>query len=256
VSRDRPIPDVSVIVPAYNEIRCIAATIGEIQAYFESRGLTHEIIVSADGDDGTREKVAELAASSPALAVIGHRTRRGKGRGVREAMQLARGRIVGFVDADQKTPIDELDQVLPRFQAGYDVVIGSRGMPESRIEQPQPWHRRLGAKGFALFMHSVVGLHDIPDTQCGLKFFRRETSLDLFARQRIDGYMFDVEILYLAERSGYRIAQVPVRWRDDGDSRLQLLVGNVRNMVDIFGIRFRVYPPIPAVAPGNVTERS
>jgi dolichyl-phosphate beta-glucosyltransferase len=238
LSSQPPTPDVSVIVPAYNEVRRIVATIEEIQAYFHGRQQPHEIIVSADGDDGTREKVSGMAAGDPRLAVIGHKERGGKGRGIREAMQLTRGRIVGFVDADQKTPIEEFDKVSAELDAGSDVVIGSRAMQQSTIERAQPLHRQIGSRGFGMFMRTVVGLPGIPDTQCGFKFFRREIALDLFTRQRIDGYMFDVEILYLARRSGYRIAQVPVRWRDDGDSRLQLVAGNIRNVLDLFRIRF------------------
>jgi dolichyl-phosphate beta-glucosyltransferase len=180
--------------------------------------------------------VKELAAADPRLTVVGNDDRRGKGYGVRQGMELARGEIVGFVDADNKTPITEFDLFEPHFVNGAEVVIGSRAMTASRIERPQPWYRRIGAKVFALGMHSVIGLHDIADTQCGFKFFRRDVAADLFSRQRIDGYMFDVEILVLATQLGYRIIQVPVRWRDDGDSRLELVRGNVRNMVDLMRI--------------------
>jgi len=230
---------ITVIVPAYNESERIAATIEEVQAYFDARHLSCEVIVSADGDDGTRERAAEAGrAQGVRLTVLGHPERAGKGRGIREAMAVAQGTVVGFVDADQKTPIDEFDKVKPLLDAGAEVVVGSRALKESRIERPQPWHRRVGSRAFAFAMHTVVGLRDVPDTQCGFKFFPRTVGTDLFSRQQIDGYMFDVEILYLAQRSGYRIAQVPVRWRDDGDSRLQLVTGNIRNLLDLFRIRF------------------
>jgi dolichyl-phosphate beta-glucosyltransferase len=229
---------VTVIVPAYNEVRRIAATIREIAGYFERRQQTCEIIVAADGTDGTREAASALIPTTPMLTVIGHSDRCGKGRGIREAVRMARGKIIGFVDADQKTPIDEFDKFKPLFLEGADLVIGSRALQDSMIEKAQPLHRRLGSRVFSLVMHTVVGLSRIPDTQCGFKFFRREVALDLFIRQRIDGYMFDVEILYLAQRSAYRIDQVPVRWRDDGDSRLQLVAGNIRNVMDLFRIRF------------------
>jgi dolichyl-phosphate beta-glucosyltransferase len=240
--------DVTVIVPAYNEVRRIVATIEEIQTYFRTAGRTCQIIVSADGTDGTREAAAALVPTDPHLIVIGSEERGGKGRGVRNAVHRATGRIIGFVDADQKTPISEFDKFWAAFEAGADVVIGSRGLRESRIEKPQSWYRRVGSRGFAMFMHTVVGLVTIPDTQCGFKFFRADVARTLFARQRIDGYMFDVEILYLAERLRYRIAQVPVRWRDDGDSRLNLLAGNLKNVRDIFRIRFArgVTPPLGA----------
>ena len=192
--------DVTVIVPAYNEVRRIAATIEEIRTYFRSAGLTCQIIVSADGDDGTRETAAAESRPDDPIIVIGSAARGGKGRGIRGAVPLATGRIIGFVDADQKTPVSEFDKVRPAFEDGADVVIGSRGLRGSQIENPQPWYRQAGSRGFAVFMHTVVGLGSIPDTQCGFKFFRADVARTLFARQRIDGYMFDVEILYLAER--------------------------------------------------------
>ncbi len=230
-------PVLSLIFPAYNEAQRIADTVGEAQSYFQERQLAYEIIVSADGTDGTREIVEEMAKSDVAIRVIGSAERRGKGYGIREAIPLTRGEFVGFADADNKTPITELDKILPLLPT-HNVVIGSRGLRESRIEQAQPFYRQLGSKGFGVFMHLVTGLSDIVDTQCGFKFFQRPVALDLFARQRIDGYMFDVEILYLARKAGYSIAQVPVRWRDDGDSRLQLLSGNIRNAIDVFKICF------------------
>jgi dolichyl-phosphate beta-glucosyltransferase len=232
---------VSVVVPAYNEVKSITATLREICAYFAIKPYDFEIIVVADGDDGTRELATELALTEPRMTVIGSPERRGKGRGVREGVGRARGDIVGFVDADNKTPITEFDKFEAEFAEGVDVVIGSRAMRDSRVERRQPLYRRVGSKVFALGMHTLVGLNQIVDTQCGFKFFRRAAADDVFGRQRIDGYMFDVEILHIAAAGGYRIAQVPVRWRDDGDSRLQLVRGNLRNLADLLRIRFGRY---------------
>ena len=238
---------VSVIVPAYNEVGRIEGTLGEIFGYFAGRSTAVEIIVVADGDDGTAVLVERMAAGEPRLRAIAHSGRRGKGVAVREGVAAARGDIVGFVDADDKTPISEFDKFVPLLTGPnrFDVVIGSRAMRDSRVERRQPWYRRLGSTMFAVAMHAVVGLDAIVDTQCGFKFFQRDVAADLFGRQRIDGYMFDVEILALASQSGYRVAQVPVRWRDDHDSRLQLVRGNVRNGMDLLRIglgRFRARP--------------
>ena len=229
---------ISLILPAYNEVNSIAATIHEARDYFTQHQLTHEIIVAADGDDGTSELIAKMAETDPTLKVIGGRQRLGKGRGIRQAAALATGTIIGFVDADNKTPIHEFDKVAPLIHAGYEVVIGSRKLNQSQIARPQPLYRRIGSSGFRLLKDAIIGLPDIADTQCGFKFFERSAAAELFARQRIDGYMFDVEMLYLADSLGYRIAQVPVSWRDDGDSRLALVSGNVRNVIDLFRIRF------------------
>lgn len=245
-------PELSIVVPAYNEVRRIAGTLAAITAHLRARGLAYEVLVAADGTDGTREAAAAVAAADPRVSVFGQPGRGGKGRGVRLGVQRARGRLVGFVDADDKTPIEELDRLLPLLDQGWDVVIGSRGQADSRIERRQPWYRHVGSRAFRLLMHAATGLWQLSDTQCGFKFFRGEVARDLFARQVIDGYMFDVEILYLAARAGYRVREVGVRWRDDGDSRLDLVAGNWRNLRDVLGIRLRRYPPPapPAAAPG------
>ena len=235
-------PYLSVIVPAYNEVRVIGRTLGAIRSYLDRRGFAYELVVSADGDDGTREAAAALARGDPRVRVVGSAERGGKGRGIRRAVGLCSGKVIGFVDADYKTPIEELDKLLPWLGDGYDIVIGSRNVKESSIEVSQPFYRRLGSRAFTVGMHLIVGLRDIRDTQCGFKFFRGDVARDLFGRQRIDGYMFDVEILHLAQCAGYRIKEVGVRWRDDGDSRLQLVAGNWRNFVDLLRIRFGKAP--------------
>lgn len=229
---------ITLIFPAYNEAARIANTVSAAVRYFENQDLDYEIIVSADGDDGTRELVTRMSQANFRLRAIGNVERCGKGYGIRQAVAIARGDIIGFADADDKTPITELDKFLPYLQDGWHAVIGSRGQSESVIERQQPWYRRIGSKGFGVFMHIVMGLWDISDTQCGFKFFGGDVARDLFSRQKIDGYMYDVEILYLARCTGYRIRQVPVHWRDDGDSRLNLIAGNIRNVLDILKIRF------------------
>jgi dolichyl-phosphate beta-glucosyltransferase len=230
-------PYLSVIVPAFNEANSIMHTLAAMHDFFVDRSYTYEIIVSADGNDGTRKLVADVAARDSRLQVIGRVERGGKGRAIREGVKRARGEIIGFVDADYKTPIEEIDKLLPWLHRGYDLSIGSRAVADSRIEVRQPVVRRLGSNAFALAMHLVIGLWNVRDTQCGFKFFRAAVARDLFARQRINGYMFDIEVLYLAQIAGYRLKEVGIRWRDDGDSRLRLIAGNWRNFVDILRIR-------------------
>jgi dolichyl-phosphate beta-glucosyltransferase len=230
-------PDISLILPAFNEARAIAITIAEAVDYFTSRGLRYEIIVAADGGDGTREIVRQMARKNPALQAIGSEARRGKGIGIREAVAMAAGAIIGYADADNKVPIDEFDKFRPWLDGGNEVVIGSRARGSgASIEKAQPLYRRVGSVGFGWFMQTVVGLPGISDTQCGFKFFQHAAAKELFRRQKVDAYMFDVEILAIARRLNYRIQQVPIRWRDDADSRLNLVRGNLRNVRDIFRI--------------------
>ncbi|MBZ5602434.1 MAG: glycosyltransferase family 2 protein [Acidobacteriia bacterium] len=232
-----PRPHISLILPAFNEAATIARTVGEAAAYFTRRGWIYQIIVAADGEDDTRAIAARIALENPAVAVTGNRERLGKGRGVRTAMAHATGDIVGFADADNKVPIQEFDKFQAKFAGGFDIAIGSRALDPSMVRQPQPWYRRIGSRGFAIALHAILGLAEFPDTQCGFKFFRREIAERIFRLQKIDGYMFDIEILALAQKMGLRVAQIPVEWRDDRDSRLELVRGNMQNLRDVFRIR-------------------
>jgi dolichyl-phosphate beta-glucosyltransferase len=233
-------PDISLILPAYNESKTIVNTVREAHAYFQSRKLSSQIIVSADGNDGTREKSAELAGEIPGIIVLGSPQRSGKGRGIRLGVEQATGVIIGFADADNKVPIEEFDRFLPLLRGKADVAIGTRKRGASTIEKPQPLYRRIGGRAFYFVMQSFIGLPGVADTQCGFKFFRHELAKAVFAAQEIDGYMYDVEILALALRMGAKLEQVPIRWRDDADSRLDLVSGNIQNMKDILRIRRRL----------------
>jgi dolichyl-phosphate beta-glucosyltransferase len=244
----------SLIVPAFNEAGTIARTLGLMRDYLQGRGYAWEIIVSADGTDGTRERAAEFASGDPRIVVIGTPERRGKGRGVRDGVLQAKGQLIGFVDADYKTPMEELDKILPAFDEGFDVVIGSRRVGDSKIVRPQKLYRRLGSKAFAKVMRAIVGLHGIHDTQCGFKFFTRDAARRVFGIQQINGYMFDVEILRLAKRLGYSIKEVGVRWQDDGDSRSPMISGTIRHARDLLSIRFMKYPNWPGGDPSRQTN--
>ncbi len=233
----------SLIVPAFNEERRLGITLEATHSYLERFNFQWELIVVDDGSsDQTSAVVESFKRVVPSISLVRNDTNCGKGYSIRRAVAKARGSVIGFMDADYKTPIEELEKVLPELEAGYHIVIGSRGLPGARMENPVSWLRLIGSRVFGIIMHAIVGLRDIPDTQCGFKFFRKEIALDLFTRQILDGYMFDVEILYLSEKSGYRIKQIPIRWIFDPDSRLRLIRGNVTNMIGLFRIRLNHYP--------------
>jgi dolichyl-phosphate beta-glucosyltransferase len=240
-------PYLSLIVPAFNESGTIARTLELMKDYLEKRGWGWEIIVSADGTDGTRERAKEFGAGDSRIVVIGTPERRGKGRGVRDGVLQAKGRFVGFVDADYKTPMEEVEKILPAFDQGFQVVIGSRRVGDSKIVRPQKLYRRVGSRVFASIMRAVVGLYGIQDTQCGFKFFTQVAARRIFSIQQINGYMFDVEVLRLARKLGYEIKEVGVRWQDDGDSRSPMISGTFRHARDLLRIRMLRYPQLGAV---------
>src|SRR5437763_1651193 len=159
--------DISLILPAYNEARVIPHTIGEAVKYFTEHGLRYEIIVAADGSDGTREIVREMARENPALQAIGKDGRRGKGLGIREGVAVARGTVIGYADADNKVPIEEFEKFRPVLAAGIEVVIGTRRGGGAAIERPQSLFRRIGSRGFLWFMQTVVGLPGVNVSRCG-----------------------------------------------------------------------------------------
>jgi glycosyltransferase involved in cell wall biosynthesis len=231
-------PYLSIIVPAYNEAGSLKRTCAAMRSFLDAQGYLYEVILASDGGDETPAIAAEIASDWPNLALSLESGRHGKGHGIRRGAALANGDIVGFMDADYKTPIEEITRLLPWLVVGYDLAIGSRGVASSRIERRQPWFRRLGSRGFGVLMHAVVGLPELVDTQCGFKFFTRRAAVDIFSRTQIDGYMCDIEILYLANQLGYRVKEIGVVWSDDGDSRLDLVRGNMRNVIDLLRIRF------------------
>jgi glycosyltransferase involved in cell wall biosynthesis len=257
-------PELSIIIPAYNEAATIVRTLTLVRDYLEREETSFEVILAADGNDGTREKARELVGDDDRFTILGLPDRGGKGRGIRSGVQIAQGQVIGFIDADYKTPIEEIEKLLPWLEQGFDLAIGSRGMGDSKIERRQKLYRRIGSRVFAFGMRTVTGIREIIDTQCGFKVFTRRAAQDIFSRQKIDGYMFDVEILRLAQVLGYRIKEVGIRWQDYGDSRLDLIAGNWRNARDILKIGFsrfrlpeaREIPVEPAVAEGSATRQT
>jgi dolichyl-phosphate beta-glucosyltransferase len=212
-------PALSIVIPAFNEAERLPRTLDRLAAHFAGR-TDHEVLVV---DDGSRDDTAARAEAAGAT-VLRNEANRGKGYSVRRGMLAARGRRRLMTDADLSTPIEELGRLAARMDEGYDVVIGSRALPGSRIEVHQPWYRENMGRLFNLFVRTLVvpGIHD---TQCGFKLFSAEAANAVFSAARLDGFSFDVEALFLAARRGCRIAEVPVLWRNDAASRVSLRRG-------------------------------
>jgi dolichyl-phosphate beta-glucosyltransferase len=231
----------SVVVPAYQEARRLPATLASVTAYLDARRRPYELIVV---DDGSQDATAEVATRS--MAGLGERGRllrlpanRGKGAAVRAGVRAARGEHVLVTDADLSTPIEELEALERACAAGADVAIGSRALDRSLIAVRQPLLREWSGRVFNLVVQ-LLALPGIQDSQCGFKLFRGETAQDLFSRVRSDGFGFDVEVLAVAKHLGYRIAEVPVRWRNDDDSRLSLARGAAA-FVDPLRVRLGIW---------------
>ena len=228
----------SIVLPAYNEAQRLAASLDKVLQYARQLGGNTEIIVVNDGSsDSTAEIVRRYAKQQPALRLIENPGNRGKGFSVRNGMLHASGDVLLFTDADLSSPIREADKLFAALQAGADVAIGSRWVRKELQVKRQPIHRRIMGRIFNLALRLVLGL-DFKDTQCGFKAFRRSAAEQVFPRQRIERWGFDPELLFLAQRAGLRIAEVPVEWAHRTGTHISPLRDGLRMFVELFKIRW------------------
>jgi dolichyl-phosphate beta-glucosyltransferase len=233
-----PAPAVSVIIPAYDEAERISAYLDAIQRYFTARGERYEVLVV---DDGSRDDTAGLVrgrmARDPNLGLVHYPRNRGKGFAVRVGMLAARGALRIFADADGSTPIEELARLRGPIESGaVSVAIGSRALSSAdvqRVVKPHRWLLGQCFRGLRMLFLQV----GVIDSQCGFKLFTAEAAIELFSAAKIDGFAFDVEILYLAVRAGLRIREVPVNWFDSPSTRVNLWIDPLQMLRDTMRIQ-------------------
>lgn len=218
-------PRLSLVVPAYNEERRLGPSLGRLLAFAAAQGYPVEIIIVDDGStDRTADLVREAAAGAPSgvsLRLMQHEHNLGKGAAVRTGCLAAAGEFVAYLDADLATPPEETLKVLLALEEGADVAAGSRRQPGGYdMRSSRPIHRRALGAAYSRAQRLLL-MPDIVDSQCPLKGFRREAARQVFAQQRLSGWAFDAEVLFLARRLGLRLAQVPVEWRHVAGSRLR-----------------------------------
>jgi glycosyltransferase involved in cell wall biosynthesis len=231
-------PELSVIIPAYNEEKRLPKTLERIHNYLQATGLRAEVIVVDDGStDGTARLVAEWQQRYPELRLISNGENHGKGFSVRHGMLEARGDIALFTDADLSAPIEEADHLLKRLtDREYDGAIGSRALNRKLIEVRQSSLREMAGIIFNRVVRLIAGI-PFADTQCGFKAFRREKARVVFEQQRIEGFGFDPEILFLAQRHGLRVAEIPVRWAHDPATKVNVISDSIRMFINLLEIR-------------------
>ncbi len=222
--------DLSVAITAFNEAARLPLSLERLIPYLQARGRPFEIVVNDDGSsDATAEVVRDFERRYPGQVRLVHalgNQNQGKGAGIRRAVLASRGRYVLFSDADFSTPIDELPRLIAPLQDGYDVAIGSRIQPDgSDMRNSQPVYRRLFGMLFQRMRDPLI-VRGIKDTQNGFKAFRGDVARELFRDSRLSSIIFDVEVLFLAQRRGYRIAEVPVEWTNAGGSRMRVTAGH------------------------------
>ena len=229
------------MIPAYNEGRRLGGTLEKVLAYVDRQKWPAEIIVVNDGSrDNTAEIAREFAQKNPILRLVENPGNRGKGYAVRNGMLNATGEVLLFSDADLSSPIEEAPKLFAAIGAGADVAIGSRWLKAELQTERQPGYRQLFGRIFNLLLRAILGLK-FKDTQCGFKAFTRRAALEIFPRQKIERWGFDPEILFIAQKHGFKIAEVPVEWAHDPGTRISPLRDGTRMFFEMLKIRWNAW---------------
>ena len=237
------LPETTIVIAAYNEEKRLAASLRKIQAYQAAREQAVEIIVVDDGStDNTALMVVALCLEVQGLRLISYPKNRGKGYALRTGVLSSRGSMVLLSDADLSTPIEELETLRQHITAQtHHIAIGSRALALSEIVQAQPlWRRGLG-RLFNAIVRALV-LEGFHDTQCGFKLFTGEAAKVLFEAAQIDRFAYDVEILALAQKNGYRVAEVPIKWTNSAGSKVRPVLDSLQMLSDLVKIRLAASP--------------
>ena len=225
----------SVVIPAYNEENRLPKTLKAVDEYLRTQSYEYEIlVVNAGSTDRTKELVQGAMRNVQNLNIMDVENR-GKGYAVKEGMLRARGQYRMFMDADNSTSIDQIEKMWPEFERGFDVVIGSRDIKGAVIAVPQVWWRRRLGDVFNLIVQLCSGLWGIWDTQCGFKGFTGKAAQVIFSRSTINQWAFDVEVLVIARKFGYRIKEVPITWKNDPESKVRLK-GMIQMLLEVLQI--------------------
>ncbi len=233
------IPYLSIVVPAYNEALRLPPTLEKLAEFGRDFGRSHEVLIIVErSTDGTLDIAARFAAQQAHFQAVDNGVQRGKGCAVRSGMLRARGEYVFYMDADLSVPLAAVPEFLVRFESAprADVLLGNRQHAMSRISRRQAWLRRTMGQSFNRIL-KTCGLASLHDTQCGFKAFRREAAREIFSRQTIDGFAFDVEVLLLAERLGCKIADLPVEWINSPESKVRILHDSLAMLRDTLRVR-------------------
>jgi glycosyltransferase involved in cell wall biosynthesis len=230
-------PELSIIIPSYNEEQRLPGTLDRIAGYLSASGIPAEVLVV---DDGSKDATAAVAESYrekiPGLRVVANGVNRGKGFSVKHGMQEARGRIALFTDADLSAPIEEAGKLIDAL-ANHDVAIGSRAIDRSLITEHESAFREFAGIIFNKIVRIILWLPFV-DTQCGFKAFRREDCGIIFEQQTIERFGFDPELLYLARHHGLHAVEIPVRWGHSHATKVSMMRDSIQMFVDVFIIRW------------------
>jgi len=229
------LPLLSIVIPAYNEEHRLPPSLQKIHTFLEAQPYSSEVVVIENGSqDRTLEVVSKYVEQMPTLRVL-RETGRGKGLAVRRGMLEARGEYRFICDADLSMPIEQVNRFIPPLLPHPDVVIASREIPGAK-RYHEPTYRHLIGRVFNAIVRWMA-LPGLQDTQCGFKCFQAQAADEVFSRQTLAGWSFDVEVLFIARKLGYQVKEVPIDWYYDPGSRVSLFKDSLQMFLDLISIR-------------------
>jgi len=230
---------ISIVIPVYNEEKRIIPTLKSIINYFSQKEISYEVVIADDGStDNTVKLIEDIKNDYPEISIFKMGRNSGKGRAVREGMLKGKGDYILFMDADSSTAIEEFEKFLPSLKQHKDVIIGTRKAKGANIIEYQPFFREFMGKGFTWLSKAVTGAK-VSDFTCGFKCFSRKAAKAVFSKAIIDDWSFDAEILFLAEKFGYKITEIPVRWKNDRASKVNMLRDTINSLKGL--LRLQIY---------------
>lgn len=231
----------SIVIPAYNEEPNLASTLEDISAYLKNKEYAYEIIVV---DDGSKDKTAEIVHNASKMfksfLYLKNEINRGKGYSVKRGILEAKGELILFMDADNSTRINQIEDLIKNITDGFDIAIASRRVPGAQIEKSQSLFRILLGNTYILLSKIILGTN-VNDYNCGFKLYKKDTAVLLFKQLTRDDWSFDSELIYLVTMLGLKLKEVPVKWEDKLTSKVKPIRDGIKSLLSLFKIRFQKY---------------
>lgn len=229
---------ISIVIPVYNEAGCLETNISVMEDYLKSVKMIYELILVDDGStDSTKVICRSIANRNQSVRLISYPLNRGKGHAVKTGILSANGRYRIFIDADLAVPVEFVSKCVQQLKEGADVVIGSRHLPESILKVPEGFSRRFMGSVYLVLVRIALGLR-VTDITCGLKGFNKKAAIDIFSRSKIERWGCDAELIFLIQKTGYRISEVPVNWSHSFNSKVKIGIDSARTLKEMFQVYY------------------
>jgi len=239
---EKEVKKLSVVVPCFCEGKTIFENLKKIEQYLRNNFSDYELIAVNDGSsDNTSEELSRAASQIPKILVIDNKINMGKGKVVRDGVLKSAGDVIMFLDADLAMPIEDVGKFIVEIKNGYALAIASRFVPGLKVMKPVLWYRKIMEKIFRIIRMIIINNYTVKDTQCGFKVFSRKAALEIFPLTKINRFAFDAEIIFIAQKRGYRIKELPIVLQNPATSSIRIFRDSFNMFCDLFKIRLNSF---------------